>query len=329
MNLNQDEKNKLSQLIKEEMARTKADELGVDTTDMMQRVFDGRSSWVKKSTVYIQLDKQRKLVAPQKVMRSLRGGQDSLLSRIHVEIANCRGLINEIAKQSSSDREFAEIKSSVHKLENRANSLSSQLADVETKIDRMKSRDPIFSQAEAVLTQVRVEREKDGDADKLLLENKELLSQYEFLRKSLLPYLEEARKCRLELQKEYWLIMQNHYKLSNISIQQIKQSLAHLIPQWQKKEGQSDQLLKASDLLRNDEEISRTYRDLYSHTPPSHLPQQDASKIWDCILPEMENLIHQDDALRHEFSDLLGQNTEKEQSLTPRQRMAFVQQKKR
>ncbi len=333
MDINQEEKNKLSQALRQEMARKKAEELGVDVSDIMQRVHDGKSSWVKKSEVYVQLDKQRKLVAPQKVIRSLRGGHDSLVSRIQREIALSRDWSTKLARDSrSTDKELPELKTAIAKLENRTNSLATQLTDVESRIDRAKAHDPVFAEAESVLAQVQTAREKEdsGQAEQLLARHKDLLSKYEFLRKSLHPYLEEARKYRLELQKEYWQIMQIRFKLQTVSIQQIKQRLAGIAADLQKTGNQPDFLQSTGVLLQEDERQAREYRNLASHTPPSHIPPDDASKMWDCILPEMETTVDAQADLQKKFIALLeGQAGKAEPADSTQRRMVFAQQKKR
>lgn len=333
MDINQEEKNKLSQMLRQEMARKKADELGVDVSDIMQRVHDGKSSWVKKSDVYAQLDKQRKLVAPQKVIRSLRGGRDSLVSRIQREIALSRDWSTKLARDNRfGDKELPELKTAIAKLENRTNSLATQLADVESRIDRVKAQDPVFAEAESVLAQVQSVREKEdaGQAEQLLARHKDLLSKYEFLRKSLLPHLEEARKYRLELQKEYWQIMQIRFKLQAMSIQQIKQRLAGIASHLQKAGNQPEFLQSAAALLQEDEHQNKLYRNLASHTPPSHIPPDEASQMWDCILPEMETTVDAQADLQKKFIAILeGQAGKAEPADASLRRMVFTQQKKR
>lgn len=328
MDLNQQEKDKLLQKLREESARKKAEELGVDPSDIMLRVHDGKSSWVRKSEVYVQLDRQRKLVAPPKIMRSIRDGKNSLVARIHREVNQCRQLMSDLAKQKvPASINISEFKTSTAKLENRANSIENQLTDVEARIDRAKARDPIFAMAEAVFADVRSAQDQNDQerADRLLAENKDTLGKYEFLRKSLNPYLEEARKYRLELQKEYWQIMQSRFKLQAVSIQLVKSDLAPLLAHLQQ-DGSQSSLIKASELIKEDEQCQKKYLDLSSHTPPSHIPPQDACSVWDCILPEMESLLDQQVDLQNQFSDLMtGQKVPADSS---KSRMAFVQKRR-
>lgn len=329
MELNQQEKEKLAQRLREEMTRKKAEELGVDPSDIMLRVNDGKSSWVKKSEVYVQLDRQRKLVAPPKVMRSLRDGKNSLVSRIHHQVNECRLIINDLSKQKNPvNFNLSEYKTASAKLENRTNSIENQLMEVESRIDRTKAREPIFAQAESVFSKVQDAKGKNdiARADQLLAENKDILGKYEFLRKGLNPYLEEARKYRLELQREYWHILQIRYKLQTSIIQQSKTSLAAMITAIQKEGGSQAVLVKTSELVKEDDLIMRQYNDLASHTPPSHIPSADASSIWDYILPEMEPLIEQQAELQRQFAALTSGQREPGDSSTSR--MAFVQKRR-
>lgn len=217
-------------MLQREIAEQKAHELGVDPSDLMQRVYDGRTSWAKKTDIYVQLDKQRKMVAPKKVMRALRDGHHSIVSRIKKEIEKCRIIFQNATDQNqSASLKLSEINTSVEKVKNQSKNLEKQLNDVESKIERIKEREPVFEKAEAILTQIRDARDQENHivVNRLLLENKEVLAQYEILRKNLHPHLEKARKCRQELQRVYWQIMKNRFQLQTISIQQIKKVPVH------------------------------------------------------------------------------------------------------
>jgi hypothetical protein len=326
-----DEKQELNKKLRDELSRQQAEQLGVDSSDMMQRVTDGKSAWVKKSETYIQLDKQRKLVAPQKAIRALRGGENSLVSRIKKEVEHCREQITYFSSTSGSQlKGINDHKTSITKLENRTHNISSTLSEVESRIERAKADDPVFEQAEAILGQVRLAQEKQDSeqTEKLLTYNKDLLVRYDLKRKSLAIYFEEARKYRTELQKEYSQIMQIRFKLQAISIQQVKKSLAENVAIIHSEVKKSEILHQAAAFHKLEEDLKKQFMNLSSHFPTSQVSIQDASRIWDCIIPEMVSIIKQQMDLLDNFKSLIPQQTISDMpDLTP-QRMVFSRQKK-
>ncbi len=325
------EKQELNKKLRGELSRQQAEQLGVDSSDMMQRVTDGKSAWVKKSDTYIQLDKQRRLVAPQKTIRSLRGGENSLVSRIKKEVEGCRERITYFPQFAGKQlKEINDYKTSITKLENRTQNVSSTLAEVESRIERAKADDPVFQQAEAVLGQVRLAREKQDSekTEKLLTYNKDLLVNYDLKRKSLSIYFDEAHKYRTELQKEYSQIMQIRFKLQIISIQQIKKSLAENVATIHSEVKKSEILHQAAAFHKQEEDLKAQFMNLSSHFPTSQVSIQDASRLWDCIIPEMVSIKKQQIDLLHSFESLIPRPDTNDMPNFTSQGMVFTRQKK-
>ncbi len=326
-----DEKQELNKKLREELSRQQADKLGVDASDMMQRITDGKSAWVKKSEIYVQLDKQRKLVAPQKAIRALRGGENSLVSRIKKEVGICQEQITDLSQSGGAQSKgYSDYKILIPKLENRTRNIASRLAEVESRIERVKAADPVFKQAEIVLGEIHQAKEKQDavKTQQLLIQHQDLLVRYESQRKGLAPYLEEASKFRTELQKEYWQIMQIRFKLQTISIQLAKKRLAENVTSINNEQQKSEILHQAAAFHKQEEDLKAQYMNLSSHCPTTQVSIQDASRIWDCIIPEMVSIIKQQTDLLHNFESLSQQESKTDMPDFTPQRMAYSKQKK-
>ncbi|MGC9326509.1 MAG: hypothetical protein ACP5I1_02640 [Candidatus Hinthialibacter sp.] len=307
MELNPKEKDQLRKILRQEVAEQKAHELGVNPSDLMQRIIDGKASWAKKTDIYIQLDKQRKMIAPKKVMRTLRDGRNSIVSRIRKEIEECRGILQKTgAPNHSTSAKLAEIKTLIEKIGNQSQNLENQVCEIESKIENIKEREPVFKQAEAILTQIRHARDQENQTaiQRLFSENKELLGHYEILQKNLHPHVEKARRRRQELQRVYWQIMKCRFQLQAISIQQIKTHIAGQAAQLNNQEEKKNWMVKITDALKDEKILRQGYQSLSQQTPPTHVSTQDASKIWDQLLPELENIIERQAGMRKKLSAL-------------------------
>jgi hypothetical protein len=308
MNKVEKEKIQLAKRFRDELVKQRAEELGVETQDLMTRVSDGKHSLVKKSSVYIQLEKQRQLVAPKKVLRALRDGQDSIVHLIQDEIQLCRKLLNDLEKIGAIESSnISDYKAGLVKLENRTNSFTNQLVAYETKIERTKKQETVFGEAESVLAEVYKARQQNDmqKVQALMLQHRDLLKKYETQRKLLNPHIEGARKVRYDMQKEYWLIMESRYKIHSLSILQMKKNLVDLsqsiiLPNV-KQEFQSDIAM----LQKRQEQLNDTYRNIVSHCPPSHIEQTEAIKIWDTILPNMKTVLQHLSDIDQLFQDLI------------------------
>ncbi|MFB3784889.1 MAG: hypothetical protein ACE15F_00825 [bacterium] len=304
MELDQEQRNQLAQKLRYELARQKADELGVEITDLMERIADGKSSFVKKSEVYLQLDKQRQLLAPKKSIRSLRDGPESLAARIRGEIQLARSRLDEI---SHAPREglppVGDYPTMIQKLENRVNHRVLELEEVEERIERIKIQDPVFGQAEAVLRELHQAREKQDWPliSQLAAAYHPLLKQYETARKSLHPHLEEARQCRLALQKEYAQILKIRFRLQGVLLSLFKkQASFRFSPRTG--DGRGDDVSSALALMhKQDETLRLRYAELTVQCPAGHLPVPVASKAWDAVLPHLMDLVEQQAGLMEKY----------------------------
>ncbi len=309
MELDQEKKNQLAQKLRNELARQKADELGVEITDLMERIADGKSSFVKKSEVYLQLDKQRQLISPPKKIRSLRDGQNSLALRILGEIRLTRERLGEISDAPPEGiPPLGDYPTMIQKLENRVNHRVQQLGEVENKIERIKTQDPVFDQAEAILRELREAREKRNPAltAQLATTHHSLLKQYETARKSLHPHLDEARQCRVALQKEYAQILKIRFRLQTILLTLVKRQAAERVTAQAGRPGAKEVIRVLALLQKRGEPLRRRYAELSVHCPAGHLPLPEASKAWDAVLPHFKTLVDRQAALLEKGRTLLS-----------------------
>ncbi|NPU95877.1 MAG: hypothetical protein HPY51_01505 [Candidatus Omnitrophica bacterium] len=330
MELDQEQKNILAQQLRYERARRKAEELGVEITDLMERVVDGKSFFVKKSEVYQQLGKQRQLLASKKIMRSLRDGQNSLAARIRAEIQLARGLLKKLtAAPPEALPPLDEFPTALQKLENRVNFHVRQLQSLEDKIERIKSQNPVFAQAETVLQelyQARQQRDTSRIAQ-LSAEHGPLLQKYEAARKTLKFHIDDARQCRLRLQIEYGRILKIRFRLLTITADLLLRQRPNAPGGASTSPGPE---LPASLALiqKQGDYLRHRFGELSTHCPAGHLPILEASKTWDQVLRIMGALVDRQAALVEQCKAL--RSSVKNPSSTsnrPPRRMAFADQR--
>lgn len=328
------EKQELAKRLRDELLKQKAEELGVECDDLMQRIHDGKVSYVKKSVVFEQLEKQRQLIAPKKVIRSLRDGQHSIVAKIRTEIQTCRQLLNDLEKNTAiASAKIGDYKTGLIKLENRTNSLANQLTDIENKVERLKTQASVSAKAEAVIAEIQSAKERNDPAavQTLLGANRDCLKEYETFRKSLKPQIEFARKYRVSLQKEYWLILEFHYKIQSLTLIQRKKKFpetnAEIAATAMKEERSTDFAM----LNKRLEQLNDHYRQIASHCPPTHIAQAEAMKTWDSIIPAMMSIVKQVDEISATLQSSLKKirkPSTKEPVAADKKRMAYADRRK-
>ncbi len=215
------DKNKpLAGQLENEMTRQKARELGVSPDALTTRVKNGKRVWVKKAQLHAELEKQRK-ISSKTVIRSVRGGANSLYSCVMLEAKRVLASVNEETSLNPLDRRDYGV--TVEKIQSSATTWAEEIAGYEQQIEEVKANDPVFEQGENVMRRMLAAQKNDDQETVAELRNaySELLKKYERRRKSVLPYLESARTCRLSLQKEYWKVLQTGWKVRDESMQRM------------------------------------------------------------------------------------------------------------
>ncbi len=331
MVLNQDDKHRLSKQFTDDYIREKAKEMGVDPSELTVRTVNGRNKLVKKSDVFSQLTKQRKLVAPKKIIRSIRGGQNSMVAQINKEIEKCRTLFDALNRLNVLDRkEQSDFNTSLSKLENRTISIEKSLTDIEIKIDETKKNDVVFDDAESVLAEMQNAKEQ-GDQDCLMelqTTHAGLLKEYNEHRKALLPSIHSARKYRLDLQREFWSVQQIHFRLGMIDINRIKKNITLVVQAVDG--GQSQSILSDFKILHGHHgQLMAGQTKLALNYPPTHVELNEATKTLDAMLPEMIKIIDLTIDITNGLNALIDRLNELDPELLKRatQRMAYAEKK--
>ncbi len=226
------DKQKLAKEFRDMLAEKKAQELGVSKDEMIASYANGQLSFIKKQEAYEKLEKQRNMAGDKKVVRSLRDGEDSLLSRLGEEINRVINLVNELSrKQILVAMERVDIMGALNKSQKRSLDLKENLENIERHIERTKEGDSIFLDAEEVLKQIQqAKNNQDYDTmNQLMSEHRELIRKYETRRKSLEPQLQTARHSRVDLQREYWRVYNLRWKLQDKHIQSLMQTMDEIV----------------------------------------------------------------------------------------------------
>ncbi|MEW6236796.1 MAG: hypothetical protein AB1656_15540 [Candidatus Omnitrophota bacterium] len=325
------EKNKLLKNFRQSLAESKAAEMGVSPDELIARYANGKIGWIKRQEAYEQLERQRELSGPKKIVRSLRDGEDSLIGKIFVEINQTIELVNRLAKDNIlNSLERVDHLASTSKIQQRSTTLKDELTNVESQIDRTKSGDPLFEQAENVLKVMREAQEK-GDNEKLAQLrgiHGETLRKYEIRRKSLEPYLESARHGRADMQRELWRIYQLRWKLQHTHIASLQKTMTRLAAQESAKSAEKSIAQDYAGFLKQYHGLGEKQNLLSQKTPASQDDLAKSMKLWDKILPIMK------DYLDHQqfFQEVFQEITEKIQVIDngdSSKRMAFAKKKER
>ncbi|MDX9752855.1 MAG: hypothetical protein RBU29_02785 [bacterium] len=324
MDLSREERLKLAQQFRQEMAQQKAEEMGLNPNDLMVRVSDGRMSWVQKAKVYGELEKQRQLATPKKVIRSLRG-EDSLVNRIKQEIQVSTQMVNDpLMKEFVSALDLSDYRNSIEKIGVRLGKLAVELQAIEDKIESTKRDDPIFKQGETLLVQLAKAKEAQDQqqlAD-LATTYKDLLVEYTTKRKNLEPLMLQARSHRLELQREYWRILQIHWKIETAQIAYYRKLIKSQYDQTADMKHKADIKQASQSLATALDELAQKQRELASRCPPRHIELPLATGALDAINPDMKLLTDNLADIKFQWAALFNQGTDKTKAQS--QRMAYI-----
>lgn len=284
--IEKDKQKELAGQFQKEMTRQKAHELGVSPDALTTRVQNGKRVWIKKAQLYAELEKQRQ-VSSKQIIRSIRGGNNSLYSCIMREAQRVMTLINEETSLNPLDRRDSIV--AVDKIHSSAATWAEEISGYEDQIEQAKQNDPVFGQGERVVHEIFTAQKEDNQDRIVELRSaySDLLKKYDRRRKSIMPYMESARTCRLSLQKEYWKIMQTGWKIRNGSIQRIFKQFNETGAHAQCKELKAD-FKSAREILQSLNDIADGLR---NRNPGSVGDPAALSAAWNPVLNELKALV--------------------------------------
>lgn len=324
MELSPQEKQELAKKLRKELVQQKASELGVSVDDLMLRVTDGRMNFVHKAKVYSDLEKQRQLAGPPKMIRALRG-EDSLINRIGQELTLLLKLIEgPLVEEFLSALERSDYRTNLGKIKNRKDSLAKSLTEVEDRIERAKTEDKVFKEGEAVLLSLSKAKEAN-DASKIAEitnTHKDLIIAYTARRKGLDPYFTTARELRLELQREYWRILSLRWKLDSSFVVYARKFLKTCLDQNESGLDKSELEVLLTEILQEWTILNKNQIELAGRCPPRHIDIQLASGAFDAIIPDMKILADDQSELIKQLSNLV--NLQKKKDIPSSSRVTVV-----
>ncbi len=308
MDFSHDDKKKLAAHFQKEMAKKKAKELGIRPDELSIKVKDGKIKWIKRAELYQELEKQRKVYGPQKVVRALRDGDNSLLAAIEKEIRIARTLAEELAKVNIiTVLEKNDAFSSITQIYRRLSTITIELQEVEENIERAKQSDSVLQEGEEVLKELKdaMETKDQNTISQLRSDHKNLLSKYENRRKALDPFILSARHHKADMQREYWRILQQRWKLQETTFKHYSKELVGI------GKGLPDGPIKSSfneeiKLLREKyHELIERHNTLTGQCPDSTADPATAMRLWDENLPVMTTMIEENDFLFETLQSIL------------------------
>jgi len=304
-----EEQDKLVQRFLKQLCEEKAAEMGVKPEDLMLKVVDGKYYWVKKAEILHQIEKQRQLVSPKQVVRSLRGGDQSLVGQIQKEVQTCRSLTDDMVNaKMMTVMERNDQLHSLTQIQRRVESITNQLMSFEDSIERAKARDPIYMEAETVLAQMSLAK-KNGQEElvaQIQRTNRELLAKYENRRKTLGQHIESARQCRFNLQREQWRVFQLRWKLHGQSLKYLQKVLGGIgqsLPEGSIRREFDDEFPLLQQRL---EELDGRHIALGNQTPPAQSDPNAGTQLWDKILPTLSIMIEERAYLQEALSSMIA-----------------------
>lgn len=280
MNRNPD--NPLKQELERKLIVDKAKELGVSPDDIGVRIIDGKRTLVRKSDVYFELEKQRKLASPKTIIRSIRGGEDSLHGRIRHEAQHIRDIAKKAIALNPMEKNDAV--TSAESIAAAAEKQALEISDLEDQIEEKKSSDPVFQQGEEVMRQMKLAKSQ-GDAEtleRIKSRSVSLFQQYERRQNSIRPFIDSASAGRLVLQRYYWRVLQTAWGLR-------EKEINHAVGQ-----GLNDSSPITSQTARSLQSQAHGLNNQRSlvagQTPSQQHEDSRASQRWDMVLDTMVTL---------------------------------------
>ncbi len=287
MDISDEKRIQLAKKFRDELVRKEASTRGVSADDLMRRVVDGQATFVKKAEYFKEQKKQQELSGQTKVIRTLRDGEDSLVSRIEKEILLTRELAEELtALKIITGLERVDHLNSIAQLQSRNNSQKINIIEIEAQIERVKARDPIFAEAEKALSAAHYAKSigEDEKAEQIIAKNRDVLAKYHHRRRSLNTLIQAAQHGRFDMQREYWRILNYKWRLLELASlnghKQLQEICADLQPG-----SDLDQFKKNfADYFTRYKAAHERHKNISNRIPPQNSDPAVGTKIWDEVL---------------------------------------------
>lgn len=221
----------------------KAEQQGIDTSNMIKTVRGGKVVWITKEEMNVTLARRRKVSGVKHAQRSIRG-DDSLSSEINRRIQECNVLLNSIRKVSPEDtRELARAFRELRSIQNRVASLARDVRILETAIKRKRAEDSVLRDMDEATSNM-VTAMQDGQ-----LEEAEICKSYserhmdEYLAKEkrLKPYIVKARQCRRDFLLHRQRLFQVQFNLIARGEEVLREKIPDIV--YRDKQGHTSQQL--------------------------------------------------------------------------------------
>lgn len=294
MNLSAEERAKLANQFRNEVQKVRATQLGVTPDEVTLRVVNGKYDWARRADVRTQLEKQRQLAVVPRTSRALRG-EDSLVSRIRAEVIECMDWLEKLTLASailSAEKKNYIVR--IQEIEKHTENTASKLGEIEESIESFKKADSIFAQAEGVFLQMRHAKEENNleRFQEIREANQELLIRYETSRDRLEPLINSARVLRLEIQKEYWQILNIRWSLQNLAIDAQMDLIHDQAREYSPESRKRLYLIDKGDVRTLLEAIMQREQELSLSRPAAQADVLAANKSYDTLLSNYQSLLN-------------------------------------
>ncbi|MBD3268146.1 hypothetical protein GF373_15895 [bacterium] len=253
----------------------KAEQIGIDPENMVKTIRGGRIVWITVEEMNAALSKQRKVSAPKKAQRSVRGN-DSVSNEISRRVEACRSLIHSIRKVSPEDSpEFTRSLRTLESLQNLSVSQAREVRVLESAIQRKKQEDPILQEMDKATEEMMAAMKEDNHADVDVCQSfcDRHMDEYLARQKRLDPYIKKAKEYRLSFLLSKQQLFQFQYELIEKGEKALIKHIEEVM--YYDKEGSvSDSLVKQSNEIRSLLSESKGFFDSLTSLTPEQLEEQ-------------------------------------------------------
>ncbi len=193
----------------------KAQEEGIDPSDMIKTVRGGKVVWITRDEMNKILAKKRKISGQQFVQRSVRG-ENSLSTEINARARACKTLVDAIRK--AAPEEVPDLTRKLRDLDvvlNRSLSLGKDVQTLEAAIERKKSEDPVLQEMEQATSEMlaAIDRKDFDEAEVCKTYSDRHAEEYMARQKRVEPYIKKAKECRTQFLSQKCRIFQMEFEI--------------------------------------------------------------------------------------------------------------------
>ena len=193
----------------------KAQEEGIDPSDMIKTVRGGKVVWITRDEMNKILAKRKKVSGKKFAQRSVRG-DDSLSTEINARARACKTLVDAIRK--AAPEEVPDLTRKLRDLDvvlNRSLSLGKDVQTLESAIERKKGEDPVLQEMEQATSEMlaAIDRKDFDEAEVCKTYSNRHAEEYMARQKRIEPYIKKAKECRTQFLYEKCKIFQMEFEI--------------------------------------------------------------------------------------------------------------------